>query len=220
MAPVLRFSDFGVRISGRSGAMAIAGTEAGPAPTFSMAFICSRRSTSSASSRRGTSTLPPYLPYDQVLFESPPTIDWDEGVPYDYEALNPPTWNGNTALNTAVGQITAIFQNQDSSVIPNLIPNNGDVAIYNDEKYMYSLHGSDFQAMMLDNLNNTQTISFTVTVVKTFQDEAIVKCTHVISNESNGSDTIYQMYRLALRGDRYVITDFMTSRAPIPGMRF
>jgi len=159
--------------------------------------------------------LPPYIPEDHVIIDNDGPVSWDTGDNYDYQADAEPLSYGNHELNCAVGQISNIFTHQLDTAVDYLIPEDSKVAIYNENKYMYSLNGPDFRAMMKDNMKATKTLSFTVTFVKTAGDTAIVKCRHGFDDPESGQDTIYQMYRLKETDGRYRITDFMTSKDEI-----
>lgn len=142
-------------------------------------------------------------------------MDWSSGDQYDYQPNEEPLSYGNHELNCAVGQIRNVFDHQLDSAVDYLVPGDDHVAVYNEDKYMYSLDGHDFRAMMKDNMKATKTLSFDVTYVKIDGDSAIVKCRHTFDDPESGQDTIYQMYRLKESDGRYQITDFMTSKTEI-----
>ena len=156
--------------------------------------------------------LPPYLPETQVTVVPGDSADWDAGQPYDYHSDETPLAYGNHELNAAVDQIRNVFDKGSTDAIDDLIPESGKVAIYNDGKYMYSLTGHQFREMMIDNVHATKTDAFDVTAVRGQGDVAIVHARHTFADPEGGMDTVYQSYRLRREGDRYVITDFMTSK--------
>jgi len=148
--------------------------------------------------------LPAYLPVSAVYVNTGVTCNWFAGSPYSS------SYGYNSSLNLAVSDITAMFQNQSVTALDALIPPSGQVNIFNDGDYMYSLNDSDFRQMMQDNLQNTETSSFVVTNVLADGSQATVDCAHTFSDPDGGTKTVYQQYRLQIENGRYVIVDFST----------
>jgi len=164
--------------------------------------------------------LPPYLPADRVVVIEGTRCDWDAGATIDYSPGNSEGSFGNAALNGAIDALQAVYVNRDQQAVSSLVPGDGRVAFYTDGKYAYSLDGSDFQQMIVDNCKDTQTTSFKVTSVRMQGDQAIVRCTHEFTEADQGTDTVYQLYKLRQVGDTYVITDFMAGHEPYTGRMF
>jgi hypothetical protein len=165
-------------------------------------------------------TLPAYLPTSEVVIDNNVACNWNEGALYFYYPNQRYDSYGIAPLNSAISDITQIFQNADANAINDLIPSQDQIAIYQEGRYMYSVEGADFQKMMQDNADNTQTTAFQITSVKVLDAEAIVTCRHTFDDPQNGSDTVYQEYRLRNDDGRYVVTDFMTSHSPILNYHF
>lgn len=149
-------------------------------------------------------TLPGYIAATSVIENPNVVCDWTAGSSYDYAD------GQNSMLNLAVEDITAMFQNQSLAALDAMIPPSGRVNVFNNDQYMYTLNDSDFRAMMQDNLQNTQTMNFTITGVNVYGGTATVDATHTFSDPEGGTSTVYQQYKLQLQNGHYVIVDFST----------
>jgi|GEM_PF-1626369 len=162
--------------------------------------------------------LPAYVPESAVTVVPDYYCPWNIGAPYAYQPDAGDESYGDPALNEAIQDITTVFAQMKPDAIHDVLPDGGQVAIFTDGKYDYSLNAEDFHNMVADNASITPTISFEVqSVRKTGDGEAEVRCVHAFKNEDGSSDRVYQEYRLQEREGRYQITDFMTSHTPFPG---
>ena len=150
--------------------------------------------------------LPGYLPLSDVLVLNPGAFNWNAGSGYNYNIAS---------LNSAIGQIQAVFQGGNVDDVQNLVQPYTNVNVYNEGQYEYSLSTADFAQMMDDNVTNTQTISFQVTSVKTNGLYATVDFAHTFDDPNGNTQTVYQEYRLQNISGRYYITDFSTSTTPL-----
>jgi hypothetical protein len=152
------------------------------------------------------SVLPAYLPENVVSINQGVACNWNAGTFYNMSG----GYASNAALNNAVSNIEALFENQSTSALDALIPDSGQVNIFNGGSYMYSLNDSDFRQMMEDNIQNTETSSFEITNILADGGQATVNATHTFTDPNGGTQTVYQQYRLQLENGRYVIVDFTT----------
>ena len=162
--------------------------------------------------------LPAYVPATAVTVVPDYNCPWDLGATYSYQPSAPVASYGDESLNQAIDEICSVFSDMKSDAITGLLPESGQVAVFTDGKYDYSLNADDFHSMVSDNTQITPTVSFQVLSVRRDNDgEAIVRCVHTFKNEDGGMDRVYQQYRLREQEGRYVITDFMTSHSPMTG---
>jgi hypothetical protein len=150
--------------------------------------------------------LPAYVAQSAADPQSGYGCDWSQGDVYS---------GGDSALDQAVDEIQNTFVNQDSDALNELIPGSGEVGIFTDGSYDYSLACGGFQQMLADGSQNVETVSFTVTQVLQGNGQAVVRATHTVTDPDGGQDTVYQLYHLRSDGGQYVIADFMTSSDPI-----
>jgi len=160
--------------------------------------------------------LPAYVPTSAVTVVPGYYCPWDLGVTYRYRPAVSYESYGDPSLNQAVDEIHAVFADGKPDAIDAVLPDRGQVAIFTDGKYDYSLNSEDFHNMVADNSKITPTVSFQVLSVRRGSDgQAVVECVHEFKNEDGGADRVYQEYRLQEEEGRYHITDFMTSHTPI-----
>ncbi|HWD39821.1 MAG TPA: nuclear transport factor 2 family protein [Fimbriimonas sp.] len=148
-------------------------------------------------------SLPPYVPSDRVIVVPDYGYSWDVGAPYH---------RGDSALDQAVDDIQDAFGQGNADAADALIPADSRVAIFQDGRYEYSLKGDDFEEMISDNVQNTDSESFHIDSVRRSGDNAVVRATQVLRDEDDATDTVHQRIHLRRVGDQWEITDFMTSR--------
>jgi len=158
--------------------------------------------------------VPAYVPQSRVVILSDYSVNWGEGVAYEYRPGVAYDSYGEAMVNQAADSIINVYQNNNPEGINGLLDSNQTVAIFSEGNYEYSLNADDFHQTLSDNLAATQTQSFTVTAIRHRDGRMSVWATHVFNVQDGSTETVYQLYRLQLDGDRYVITDFMTSHQP------
>lgn len=154
--------------------------------------------------------LPPYIDWNAVTVVPDYSWDWNQGIAYTYRPAVPYASYGDRTLNAAVDAIRDIFSNGSQDAIDALVPTDGQVAIFSNGQYMYTLKGDQFQQMITDAAEDVDTTSFQVDSVRTLDGEAIVHCTDNFTDNDGGAHSVMQTYRLTFMGGRYVITAFMT----------
>lgn len=164
-------------------------------------------------------SLPGYLPYSSVII-SDDNVDWNDGGAYAYDPDDDPNSYGNPDLNYSLDELTKIFNNSDEYALSELIDNSQAIGIYNDGTYMYSINGSEFHQMMMDNIHAVENANFSIMSVKMRNDQAIVRARHEFSSPEGGDEVVYQEYRLQMIGGRFVIVDFNTSKNPSAAQTF
>jgi hypothetical protein len=165
--------------------------------------------------------LPGYIRINNVLILTRPRIVfwvniddrgcyWRDADLYDwrYELSRA---NG-TALDDALDTLVYAFEKQNKRSISRLIPDRTRINVYSNEEYSYSLQPDDFYDLMIDNIENTQTVRYDVVSVRNYRArEARVLVRHEFIDPWNERQTMYHTYRLELQKGQYIITDFGTS---------
>ncbi|HEY3780518.1 MAG TPA: hypothetical protein VGL56_05500 [Fimbriimonadaceae bacterium] len=153
-------------------------------------------------------TLPAYLPLNEVVVDNGINVNWHAGTYYNYASYT------NAPLTEAVDEIARVFTAQDLNYVPGLV-GGGQVNIFNNGQYEYSVNGADFQQMLQDNVDNTQTLAFRITNVRTNGNTATVDAAHTFNDANGNTETVYQEYRLTASAGIYSITGFSTSTTPL-----
>jgi hypothetical protein len=157
------------------------------------------------------SNLPPYVPAGRVEVIEGYSAPWNVGTYYSYHYGVPGPYQ---ALNTSLDALYALFSQQNTNAVTGFLPYDGQIAIFTDGHYDYSLSVGDFQNMLVDNATATQTRSYSIDRVRRRGEDATVQATHIVTNSAGGTDTVYHEYHLRLEGGQFVVRDFMTSHTP------
>ncbi len=163
-------------------------------------------------------SLPGYLPYSSVIIAND-DVDWNAGGYYAYDPDDDPNSYGNPDLNYSLDELTKIFNNSDEYALSEMIGSEA-VGIYNDGNYMYSVNGTEFHQMMMDNIHAVENANFSIMSVKLRNDQAIVRARHEFSSPDGGNEVVYQEYRLQQIDGKFVIVDFNTSKNPSAAQTF
>lgn len=153
--------------------------------------------------------LPPYLPTSAVYVQDPPTYsdaydnyNWSSSV--DSNAYGP--------LDYSVYDIQNAFEVRNPSLLIQLVPSDGMVAIYLDEGYRYSVPCSNFRLMLRDCVSDVRTSGYHVGWVRRYHDGSVrVMGQHNVTDPWGHRETVYQSYRLEPYQGRYVVREFGTS---------
>ena len=155
--------------------------------------------------------LPAYVAAPNVVIvDSYPSTNW-VGNDYDWDpgsrtATNP-------MLDDSVTDLVQAFEGDDHKAIDRVIPHSGNVNIYVDGKYSYSLKANDFYDTYVDGIESTKTDRYEVLDVKASKDGATARVTakHVYNDPWGNRTYVYHSYFLVKEGDEYVIREFGTS---------
>ena len=169
---------------------------------------------------------PGYLSTTRIIYVTNYNWDWQNGQRYDWFGYDDRGGydydrndrydrdNRDTDVDDALEDITRAFERQDRRALNRLVGRNGQVGIYMDGTYMYSLGNDDFYDLMLDNIYDTRTSRYKIYDVRTSRGEVEVAARHEFNDPWGFNQTVYHQYRLKDTRDGYVISDFMTSSYP------
>ena len=154
------------------------------------------------------SYLPPYVDDSRVIVvdDYPVAWNWDGWRKVDFK-----NDHRNEAIQDSLDDLRDAFEENSERIADRLVPLEGEVAIFNDGRYDYSMSPDDFQKMFLDGIDRSKTIRYEVLEVRTQGDEIRIRARHEF--EDSWGDTQSAIHRITLRRDRggdYVIREFGT----------
>ncbi len=151
------------------------------------------------------SYLPPYLDRSHVItVDDYPSWNWDDWRRYDLDRDR-----DNRPVRDTVDDLRDAFEEQSTRIANRLVPEEGDVAIFNNGKYDYSLNPDDFQKMFLDGVEQSKTIRYEVEEVRTRGDEIRIRARHEYEDSWGKEQSV--VHTITLRrenGGDYVIREF------------
>ena len=158
----------------------------------------------------GYSYLPPYLDTTRVIVvHDYPNWRSDNWSTYDYQydARN----RRNEALSDSLDNLRDAFERNSVRYAERLVPQDGQVAIFNDGKYDYSTSADDFDKIFLDGIEQSKTSRYEILEVRTQGDEVHVRSRHEFEDSWGERQVAEHMLTLRReRGGNYVIREFGT----------
>lgn len=152
------------------------------------------------------SYLPPYIDNTRVIVVQDRDSSWDTDGWQTYDRDR-----RDEAVQGALDDLRDAFEDNNDRDASRLVPDSGEIAIYNDGKYDYSLNSDDFRQMFLDGVEQSQTTKYEIIDVRKRDDEVRVRARH--SFEDSWGEQRSVTHTLTLRRDRggdYVIREFGT----------
>ena len=155
--------------------------------------------------------LPAYVAAPRVIIvDQYPSTNWS-GEDYNWQPAQTEE-RSSSLLDYSVDDIVNAFQEDDHKAIDRLIPQDGNVNIYVDGKYSYSLSSNDFYDTYVDGIESTKTDHYEIVDVKSNADgTAKVTAKHIYTDPWGKRAFVYHTYFLAKEGSQYVIREFGTS---------
>lgn len=162
------------------------------------------------------SNLPAYINIGRITFISGSNCDWGRGDAYQYSRSRSyggwdTDWDRRSDLDDSIDDLVAAWEYSDKRALGRIISTRGNVGIYMDGRYCYSLSADDFYDLMLDNVYGTETRRYEITSVRRGRDDAQVAARHEFTDAWGRRCTVYHHYRMQRERNGYVITDFLTS---------
>ena len=109
-------------------------------------------------------------------------------------------------MNAAVDDIKNAWLTGDSDLLARHIDSAGNMAIYLEGKYSYSLSGADYLQMSVDAMTNITTANFTVYKTEQRSDGAYtVLAKHEFRDVDNNSKVAYVSYTLTRENGDWII---------------
>jgi hypothetical protein len=171
-------------------------------------------------------SLPPYLNSTRIIIINAgwPSYNWS-GNPYQWTRRND-NWNDRYdrndrndrygrdrgELDYALDDLQDAWERTDFRAIGRLIPRRGNVNMYFDGRYSYSLDVNDFYDLFVDGIENVKTTRYDVVEVQRGRNgTARIVAKHEFVDPWNNRNTTYHQYFLEEDGRGYVIREFGTS---------
>lgn len=127
-------------------------------------------------------------------------------------------WNRNDRYSwanddqyDAVRDLVDAFENGDRQLGGDLVPQRGNVGIYTDGRYSYSLSADDFYDLFMDGLTNNETRRYEIISTETSRRGVRVLARHETIDPWGNRKTVYQRIYMEREQGRYVIREFGTS---------
>lgn len=153
--------------------------------------------------------LPPFVEQSVAISDSEPRYA------SDYE---PYSWSAQSSepLDRTIQDITLAYGQGSPELIEGLTPSKGNVAIYLDGAYKYSVSGRDFGAMLHDSVSTVHTDGYRALSARKYHDGTVLfEAEHNTTDPKGEHQTVYQSFRLAPEGKGYVIREFGTSQSKL-----
>ena len=152
----------------------------------------------------GYSYLPPYVDSSRVtvINNYAPAYDGSR----DWDRVD--DRSASRELDDATIGLRDAFERNRESDVQSLLPQTGQVAIFNDGKYDYSLGADDFQNMFLDGIRQSKTTRYEIVDTRVRGDEVRLRARHEYTDSFGDEQTVYHTYTLRREGGRYVIREF------------
>lgn len=133
--------------------------------------------------------------------------NYDNYNSYDNYDRNP------NSIDGSLNSIVSGFEHRSFRSLNYLVPHNGNVAIFMDHEYRYSINSDDFYDMLRDAVENVDTKSYHILSVNTFDDDSVrLEARHETVDPWGNRTNVYNTILLERENDGYVIREFGTSR--------
>lgn len=155
---------------------------------------------------------PPYIDSTRVIIVSGGVYSSWNGNPYRWNRPSNDRWGDYSDLDYTIDDIVSAFQDDNQRAINRLVPRNGNVAIYMDGRYDYSLNSDDFYDLYQDGIENVRTQHYEV-IDSRFDgnNHARVVARQDFTDPWGKQTTIYHIYFLERERNKFVIREFGTS---------
>ena len=155
------------------------------------------------------SYLPPYLDNSRVIVVNNYSSSWNDNDNWRDSGSNDRDGR-DQALSGALDDLRDAFERNSDRYGERLLPEDGQVAIFNDGKYDYSLGASDFSDMFLDGIEQSKTVSYEIVESRTKSNEVRLRARHEYRDSWDATQVVFHTYTLRREGGRYVIREFGT----------
>jgi hypothetical protein len=156
--------------------------------------------------------VPAYVPQARIVVWPSYSVGWNDGDAYAYQPSYVYDSYGDPEFNLGISTLGLVYGHRDVDALYDLM-GTGQIAVFADGRYEYSMNSDDFRAMMADNCRASETVSFDILSVRHHGHYGIVRCRHRFRGPDGDVHEAYLGFNLQLAGDRYAITDFISSGA-------
>lgn len=135
---------------------------------------------------------------------------WNVGYVYVYDNTGYRT-NRNQSLDNAIDDLQDGFERRDYRALQNLVPNNGQIAIFRDGRYDYSIDSRDFEDLLNDLTSNADTNRYRILESRINRDTARISAVHEYTDQWGDRQRVYHSIYLENERGNMVIREFGTS---------
>ncbi len=159
--------------------------------------------------------LPGYLSGMRISFGHPriTIFSWTRYTPFqnygsDVRYYYNQSDRGDRDLDYAVRDLQDSFERFDRRAIGQMVPRNGRVSVYLDQRYAYDLGADDFYDMLIDAVTSNDTRRYEILAVERSGDRARVQARHLYLDPSGREASVYHTYELERDRSGFVIRAF------------
>jgi hypothetical protein len=156
---------------------------------------------------------PPYLNGSRIIIINSgwPSYNWS-GNAYRYDRPDfSDRWSNRSDLDYAIRDLQDAFERRDYRAMDRLIPRDGNVHMYFDGRYGYSLDVRDFYDLFEDGVENVRTVRYDIMDVQYGNRGARVVAKHEFVDPWGQRNFTYHSYFLVQEGRDWVIREFGSS---------
>jgi len=160
-------------------------------------------------------TLPPYINGTRVTIININALPYVNWVGQSYRWNRPDRsdrWTRYNDIDYTLDDLVVAFERGENRAINRLIPRNGQVHVYMDGRYNYSLGPDDFYDLFNDGIQSTRTRDYQILDVQTSnRDVARVYARHEYDDPWGRRTTVFHSFTLERERNDYVIREFGVS---------
>lgn len=144
---------------------------------------------------------------------------WNTGFVYSYNSYdNGWDYNNNSTnreLNYSIDDLQDGFENRDFRALDRLVPERGQIAIYRDGRYDYSINADDFADLLNDLSSNANTNRYRILETRTNRNSARISALHEYTDQWGNRQRVYHSIYLENERGNMVIREFGTSNSRV-----
>ena len=171
------------------------------------------------------SCLPPYIDCDDTVIFFTPFFGSFSGDNYQYVGGSfgsssdfsryAQTGSNNSdipSLDNALNDLEDAFMKRDNNALQRIVPSSGNIPIFIDGKYNYSVTTNDLYGMLRDNAQSVETTNYQIDNVKVNGRMARVLAEQDFVDAWGNHQVVYQEFMFKIVGNEALITEFGTSK--------
>lgn len=173
----------------------------------------------------------PFVPFIGVPYPwiRPTWNSWDNGFGWNnspnWQGWENGNWNGGNdrrfdndranrilELDDAVADLVNVFERGDRRALDRLIPRRGDVSIFHDGQYSYSVRPEDLYDLLRDMEESARTTRFEILEIRrNGTQQARIRAQHVVRDPWGAETVVFHNYLLERERRDFVIREFGTT---------
>ena len=157
------------------------------------------------------SFLPGYLSCDHVYVHNYRGYwGWNSGVVYVYDNRDYgyDRYSRNQEVDYSVDDLREGFERRDFRALDRLVPNYGQIAVYRDGRYDYSIDSRDFSDLLNDLSSNANTNRYRILETRLGRNSARISAEHEYIDQWGNRQRVYHSIYLENEDGRMVIREF------------